>query len=162
MTPPATARYINCVPFVPLQAAAGAFGDRHAVPDESEWEWVEFEAARSLRLGMFVAQVVGISMEPRIPDGAYCLFASTVTGTRQGRTVLGQLRDAVDPDTGQRFTVKRYRSEKTVDEDDWRHVRIMLESVNPVFMPIELKIEDKGSVAVVADMVEVIGSEPPA
>ena len=133
----------------------------HAIPDESDWEWVEFDAGRSLRPGMFVAQVVGKSMEPRIPDGAYCLFASPVTGTRQGRTVLVRLRDAVDPDTGERFTVKRYRSEKTEDEDGWRHVRIVLEPVNPVFAPIELKIEDEGAVAVVAELVEVIGSEPP-
>ena len=108
---------------------------------------------------MFVAQVVGKSMEPRIPDGAYCLFASPVTGTRQGRTVLVQLRDAVDPDTGERFTVKRYRSEKTADEDGWRHIRIVLEPVNPEFAPIELKTEDEGSVAVVAELVEVISTE---
>ena len=116
-------RYVNCVPLVPLQAAAGAFGDPHAIPDESDWEWVELDTGRSLRPGMFVALVVGKSMEPRIPDGAYCLFASPVTGTRQGRTVLVQLRDAVDPDTGERFTVKRYRSKKSADEDGWRHVQ---------------------------------------
>ena len=150
------------LPFVPLRAAAGMFGDPQTVPDESEWEWVEIDTARSLRRGMFVAQVVGKSMEPRIPDGAYCLFASPVTGTRQGRTVLVQLRDAVDPDTGERFTVKRYQSEKTADEDGWRHVRILLEPVNPEFTPIELKIEDEGSVAVVAELVEVISTESPA
>ena len=49
---------------------------------------------------MFVAQVVGKSMEPVIPDGAYCLFASPVTGTRQGKTVLVQLRNGADPETG--------------------------------------------------------------
>ena len=162
VTPPDTGRYVNCVPLVPLRAAAGAFGDPHAIPDESEWDWVEIDTARSLRPGMFVAQVVGKSMEPRVPDGAYCLFASPVTGTRQDRTVLVQLRDAVDPDTGERFTVKRYRSEKTADEDGWRHVRIVLEPVNPEFAPIELKTEDEGSVAVVAELVEVIGSEPSA
>lgn len=162
MTPPEAGRSVNCVPLVPLQAAAGAFGDPHAIPDESDWEWMELDTGRSLRPGMFVAQVVGKSMEPRIPDGAYCLFVSPVTGTRQGRTVLVQLRDAVDPDTGERFTVKRYRSEKTADEDGWRHVRIVLEPVNPDFTPIELKTEDEGSVAVVAELVEVIGSEPPA
>ena len=85
-----------------------------------------------------------------------------MTGTRQGRTVLVQLRDEVDPDTGERYTVKRYRSEKTDDEDGWRHVRILLEPVNPVFTPIELETDDEGSVAVVAELVEVIGSEPPA
>ena len=161
VTPDAAARYVNCVPLVPLQAAAGSFGDPHAIPDESDWEWVELDTARSLRPGMFVAQVVGKSMEPRIPDGAYCLFASPVTGTRQGRTVLVQLHDAVDPDTGERFTVKRYRSEKTADEGGWRHVSIVLEPNNPEFRPIELKTEDEGSVAVVAELVDVIGVEPP-
>ena len=162
VSPPETERYVNRVPLVPLQAAAGAFGDPHAILDESDWEWVELETGRSLRPGMFVAQVVGQSMEPRIPDGAYCLFASPVTGTRQGRTVLVQLRDAVDPDTGERFTVKRYRSEKTADDDGWRHVRISLEPVNPEFNPIELMTDDEGSVAVVAELVEVVSSEPPA
>ena len=147
------------MPLVPLRAAAGAFGDPHAIPDESEWGWVEIDTARSLRPGMFVAQVVGKSMEPRIPDGAYCLFASPVTGTRQGRTVLVQLRDTVDPDTGERFTVKRYRSETSAGEDGWRHVRIVLKPVNPEFAPIELKTEDEGSVSVVAELVEVIGSD---
>ena len=57
---------------------------------------------------------------------------------------------------------ERYRSEKSADEDGWRHVRIVLEPVNPEFTPLELKTEDEGSVAVVAELVEVIGSEPPA
>ena len=161
MTPDPAPRYVNCVPLAPLQAAAGAFGDPHAIPDESDWQWVGLDTARSLQPGMFVAQVVGKSMEPRIPDGAYCLFMSPVTGTRQGRTVLVQLRDAVDPDTGERFTVKRYRSEKTADEDGWRHVSVVLEPVNAEFAPIELRTEDEGSVTVVAELVEVIGSESP-
>ena len=75
-----------------------------------------------------------------------------------------QLRDALDPDTGERFTVKRYRSEKSAEENGWRHVSIVLEPNNPEFAPIALKTEDEGSVAVVAEVVEVIGrqSEPPA
>ena len=70
---------------------------------------------------MFVAQVVGKSMEPAIPDGSYCLFRAPVEGTRQGKTVLVQLRDATDPETGQRYTVKRYESEKATQGDSWRH-----------------------------------------
>ena len=157
VTPAADGRYVDCVPLVPLDAAAGAFGDPHTVPDESAWDWVQVETARPLRPGMFVARVVGRSMEPRIPDGAYCLFASPVTGSRQGRIVLVQLRDAVDPDTGQRFTVKRYRSERTADEDGWRHVRIALEPINPEFAPIDLAADDEASVTVVAELIEVIG-----
>ena len=59
------------------------------------------------------------------------------------------------------FTVKRYRSEKTADEDGWRHVSVVLEPVNAEFAPIELRTEDEGSVTVVAELVEVIGSESP-
>ena len=76
--------------------------------------------------------------------------------------MLVQLQDAVDPDNGQRFTVKRYRSEKTADEDGWRHVRIMLEPVNADFEPIELATDDEDGVGVVAEMVDVIGLDLPA
>ena len=157
VTPTAATRYVSCVPLVPLAAAAGAFGDPHAVPDESEWQWVEVETGRALREGMFVAQVVGESMHPTIPNGSHCLFAGPVTGTRQGRVVLVQLADEVDPETGQRFTVKRYRSEKTADEDGWRHVAITLKPDNAAFEPIQLRAEDEERVAVVAEFVEVVG-----
>jgi len=106
---------------------------------------------------MFVAQVVGRSMEPRIPDGSYCLFATPVQGTRQGRNLLVQLRDEADPETGQRYTVKRYESEKSVSEDGtWRHVRVTLKPLNPEFHPIVLTVEDEGTVAVIAELAKVL------
>jgi hypothetical protein len=102
------------------------------------------ETSRSrLRKDMFVAQVVGMSMEPVIPDGAYCLFCSQVEGSRLGRTAVVLLRDSPDPETGQRFTVKRYESEKAVSEDGtWRHVRVLLKPINRDFEPIELTCDD--------------------
>ena len=75
--------------------------------------------------------------------------------------MLVQLRDEVDPDTGQRFTVKRYRSERTTDEGGWRHVRITLEPINPEFQPIELTADGEDSVTVVAELIEVIDAEVP-
>ena len=108
---------------------------------------------------MFVAQVVGKSMEPAIPDGAYCLFAAPVAGTRQGKTVLVQLRDATDSETGERYTVKRYESEKAKDDDSWRHAKITLKPVNPDFEPIVLTGADEGELQVIAELVEVLGGE---
>ncbi len=106
---------------------------------------------------MFVAQVIGKSMEPTIPDGSYCLFAAPVQGTRQGKNVLVQLRDAADPETGERYTVKRYESEKVTDEDGhWRHLRITLRPLNSSYQPIILTGEDEGSVHVVAEFLEVL------
>lgn len=150
-------RYVTCVPLVPLKAAAGAFSDPQVFPEEDSWDWVEIEAGRSLRRGMFVAQVVGKSMEPAIPDGSYCLFASPVTGTRQGKTVLVQIRDGFDPETGERYTVKRYESEKVTSPDGtWRHVSITLKPLNPDFEPIVLTGDDEAQLQVVAEMVLVL------
>jgi type I restriction-modification system DNA methylase subunit/SOS-response transcriptional repressor LexA len=151
-------RYVTCVPLVPLKAAAGAFSDPQHIEDDG-FEWVAVESRHRLRKGMFVAQVVGKSMEPAIPDGAFCLFRAPVEGTRQGKTVLVQLRDATDPETGQRYTVKRYESEKAAKGDAWRHERITLKPVNPDFEPIVLIDRDEGEVKLIADLVEVVRIE---
>ncbi len=154
--PRAEQRYVDCVPLVPLKAAAGAFSEPQNVRD-GEWDWVQVDSHHRLQPGMFVAQVVGKSMEPAIPDGAYCLFSTPVSGSRQGRTVLVQLRDSPDPETGERYTVKRYESEKVNAEDGtWRHLKITLKPNNPDFVPIELTCDDEGSVQVIAEMLEVL------
>jgi type I restriction enzyme R subunit len=150
-------RYVICVPLVPLKAAAGTFSDPQHVEDDN-WEWVAVDPKHRLRPGMFVAQVIGKSMEPAIPDGSYCLFRAPVTGTRQGKIVLVQLRDATDPDNGERYTVKRYLSEKVTAGDSWRHARITLKPINPDFQPIELTGAEEGELQVVAELVEVLGS----
>ena len=111
---------------------------------------------------MFVAQVVGKSMEPLIADGSYCLFSAPVTGSRQGRIVLVQLRDQKDPETGERYTVKRYESTKAAAGDSWRHAKITLKPVNPDFKPIELVGVEEGDVQVVAEFIEALGTGPGA
>ncbi len=141
---------------MPLKAAAGAFGDPQHLNDE-EFEWVAVQSRHHLRPGMFVARVEGRSMEPAIPDGAWCLFSAPVEGTRQGKTVLVQLRDEIDPETGERYTVKRYESEKARSDDAWRHTRITLKPLNPEFQPIVLAPDEGERLQVVAELVEVLG-----
>lgn len=148
-------RYVTCLPLVALKAAAGAFSDPQHI-DDDDFEWVAIDAHHGLRRGMFVAQVVGKSMEPAIPDGAFCLFAAPVEGTRQGKTVLVQLRDQKDPETGERYTVKRYESEKVPDEESWRHARITLKPANRDFAAIDLTGGD-GDLTVIAEFIEVLG-----
>ena len=157
---PAT-RYRTCVPVLTLQAAAGGFGEGA----EAQWEsarWVELPGERRLREGMFVAQVRGQSMEPRIPDGAWCLFHGPVSGTRNGRIVLVRLRDTVDPDSQERFTVKLYQSERQATgndeaEGDWRHTRITLSPVNPAYEALVFTENADERLEVVAKLVEVVG-----
>ena len=158
--PKPSERYVTCVPLILLQAAAGAFGDPQTINEDDEFEWVAVDTSHRLRPGMFVAQVVGKSMESDIPDGAWCLFRAPVEGTRQGKTVLVQLKDTIDPETGQRYTVKRYASEKAQTENGWHHTRITLNPVNPDFDSIVLIPEEEGNLQVIAELVEVLSGSP--
>jgi len=147
-------RYVSCVPLLTLAASAGAFGESQTVEFD---DWVEPAGSRTLAPGMFVAQIVGRSMEPKIPDGSYGLFRARPEGSRNGRIVLAQHRAINDPEHGGRYTVKQYRSEKIASEDgSWRHVRVILEPFNRDYEPIVLDVDDEHEVAIVAELVEVL------
>lgn len=160
--PTAEDRYRTCVPLIPLEAAAGGFGDPQHIGEHDDTEWVAVDSRHRLRRGMFVARVVGKSMEPAIPDGSWCLFRTPVEGTRQGKTVLVQLRGDPDPDTGERYTVKRYTSEKAEADADggWRHARITLKPTNADFRPIVLSADDDDAFRVIAEFLEVVRGDP--
>ena len=149
-------RYVSCVPLVPLAAAAGAFSGPQDAGAQHDWQWVAAHPKHRPRPGMFVAQVAGKSMEPVVPDGAYGLFRAPVEGARQGKIVLAQLRGASDPETGARYTVKRYESEKRPGGGSWRHAEITLKPINPAFEPIVLTAADEGACDVVAELVDVM------
>lgn len=152
--PPAERRYVDLLPVYSLSAACGAFGTGAVVQEEG---WMDVGSGRPLRSGMFVARVTGKSMEPVIPDGSWCIFRAPVDGSRQGKTVLVQHHAIDDPESGARFTVKRYRSEKQRSGDDWRHTRISLEPINKDFSP--LVFDDPaiaGELAVIAEFVGLV------
>ena len=116
------------LPRYTLRVAAGKFLDNDEVGEEG---WEEVPSDVRLSPDLFVAEIVGHSMEPLIPDGSLAIFRAGVTGSRQGRLVLVE-----DPGAGgtNRYTVKRYRSEKVAGADgEWRHTRIHLESLNPEY-----------------------------
>jgi type III restriction enzyme len=145
----------SLLPLYSLKAAAGYFGKGEAVEPEG---WVEAGGIGRLSEDMFVARVVGGSMEPRIHDGDFCVFRANPTGTRRGKIVLAQYRGPADPETGGSFTVKRYSSEKALDLDGgWRHTRVTLSPLNPDYKPIVLSPESEEEVQVVAEFLAVLG-----
>lgn len=150
--------YVNCVPLVDLKFAAGAFAHSNVI-DPDEVAWVTLPDLFSPRAGLFVAQVVGESMNRRIPSGAWCLFKMNPTGTRLGKVVVAQHADILDPDLGGSFTVKIYESEKTVAEDgSWRHGRVLLnpDSTDSRFSPIVIAPTDADRIRIVAELVAVL------
>ncbi|HYC55254.1 MAG TPA: DNA/RNA helicase domain-containing protein [Candidatus Binatia bacterium] len=147
--------YRDAVPILTLKIAAGAFGSQTEVEADG---WAVLPDIK-IRKGMFVAQVVGNSMNRRIPDGAWCLFRGAPDGSRDGRIVLVQHRDIADAETGGSFTVKKYRSEKRVEDiGTWRHERVVLEpdSFDPSHRPIVLTPGDGDEVQVIAEFVAVL------
>ncbi|MDQ7780951.1 MAG: S24 family peptidase, partial [Planctomycetota bacterium] len=147
-------RFKTCIPLVNLEIAAGGFSDTQVL---NEATWVAPNTSRKLARGMFVAKVIGKSMEPTIPDGAYCLFRSPVEGSRNGRIVLVQHREIHDPETAGSFTVKRYESVKAPDKTGAvGRPQVRLHPLNPVFEPIEISPSDEDEVQVVAEFIEAL------
>jgi type III restriction enzyme len=158
--PDPASRFRTCVPILPLRAAAGAFSDEQiqpGLPFEQVTEWAEFDRAGGFSEGMFVARVQGRSMEPRVPDGSWCLFRPAPAGSRQGRLLVVWAR-GLSGDEGSEYTFKRYTSEKRpAEEGGFVHTNITLHPLNPDFTPIVLTPESEGDVRVIGEFVEVVG-----
>jgi hypothetical protein len=153
--------FVTHLPFYGLRAAATKFGEEFDQAEVSEPEaWLRAPRGMRLAEGMFIAQVVGRSMEPLIPDGTYCLFRGPVVGSRQGKRLLIEQTGGQGADPANRYTVKRYTSRKTPDSDTdedgaWRHESIRLEPLNPEFEAFEL---GPGDFRVIAEFVQVFPS----
>lgn len=154
----AVKQYVNALPLIDLKIAAGAFGDIYAI-DDSDVTWVGVPDGVKPRSGLFIAQVIGESMNRRIPNGSWCLFQANPKGTRQGKVVVAQHRSVDDPDTGGAYTVKLYNSKKAHAPDgSWRHTMVTLtpQSNDPVFKPIVLTGKDAEAVQIVAELMAVL------
>jgi len=143
------APYRTHVPLFSLRAAAGRLGEE--METEAE-DWVPIPEGMRASEDLFVAHVVGKSMEPRIPDGSLNLFRFHPAGSRQGKILLIQRFGVLDETA--RYTVKRYTSKKVYrSEDEWSHEQIRLEPLNPDFEPWDVEPQD---FAVVAEWLRVI------
>jgi hypothetical protein len=127
--------YVNALPCFNVQVAAGVFSPEQWIED---CQWIEPPEHISIREGYFVAQVIGESMNLRIPNGAWCLFKAAPGGSREGKIVLVQHRDIQDTAYSGSFTIKTYTSEKIETEVGWQHQRIVLLPLSnqPEFDPI--------------------------
>jgi superfamily II DNA or RNA helicase/HKD family nuclease len=153
-SPPEDERFVVYLPVYNLEAAAGLWGPDHT-PIEIGWIYIP---GRRLTSDMFVACVLGHSMEPKIPSASWCLFRKCPVGSREGRIVLVQFHSMSDPEGGGRYTVKKYHSEKAVTEDAWSHQRIELRPLNPdpKFQPIPVTEAEAPELIIVGEFVAVV------
>ena len=136
--------FIDAIPLYSLEAAAGAFGRFEEVRPEA---WVATRGRTQPAPGLFVARVVGESMNRRIPSGSYCIFRAPPSEPLEGRIVLAQHRRLEDPDHGGQYTVKVYAR-------DGRSVRLEPRSTSRRYRAISLR---KGEgLSILAELVEVL------
>ncbi len=157
-------RFETHLPLYSLRAAATRFGEDMEVDEhDPETPWLETPQSLKLDPRMFIARVVGPSMEPLIPDGSLCIFRAGVAGSRQGKRLL--VWERATSDSGGRYTVKTYRSTKQAarphdpaEEDaSWEHSEIVLEPLNPAFQPMRYTAGDEGrAFRVIGEFVQVL------
>ena len=132
--------YENAIPVYDLHAAAGDFSEYQNAGD---FDWVVVPDWLRPEPDLFVVQVLGESMNRRIPNGSWCVFRANPAGSRQGKIVLVQHRDIQDHDSGGKYTVKRYYSEKReCDEGSWAHERIILKPESNLFGYKDIVLEE--------------------
>ena len=146
--------FISHLPFYSLRAAATKFGEQ-TESEEEPASWVRAPENLRLHEGMFVATVVGRSMEPRIPDGSACIFRAPVTGSRNGRLLLiEKFGDA----EASRYTVKRYARQGALVESGDREGPIRLEPLNKEFPAFDLAADE---FRIIAEFVQVLHTDVP-
>ncbi|MEB2400774.1 MAG: DUF2075 domain-containing protein [Alcaligenaceae bacterium] len=162
VTEPKRQNSMSALPLLDIKMAAGAFSDVQALDDAAS-QWLEPPDWITPQPGLFVAQVVGESMSRRIPNGSWCLFRAHPSGTRQGKVVIAQHRSIDDPETGGKYTIKVYSSEKTINPDgSWQHERIVLhpDSLQPGYESIVISRDAADNeFTIVAELLIVLENE---
>lgn len=147
-------KYIDFLPVYSIKAACGYFGEGE---DVSELGWIQVEGVGKLNRNMFVVQASGHSMEPRINDGAFCVFRANPAGSRQGKIVLVQHHNFYDSDYAGSYSIKEYSSTKSYDEvGNWQHEKIELLPYNKDYNPIIINSEEAEDFRVIGEFIGVV------
>ncbi len=141
------------LPLIGLDVAAGGFDVARV---DRGTRWVRPHTTRRLHAGCFVARVVGRSMEPTIPDGAWAVFTRRVSDDPRGKVVIAQYGGLVDVDTAASYTVKRFRATAAAHGSESRWSEVSLEPDNAAFAPIVVQGARLGDLSIVAELVEVL------
>ncbi len=148
--------YKNAIPLYSLEAAAGLFSAAQEIEAEGHPEaWVAPRTQTKLAKGLFVASVVGESMNRRIPNGVFCLFRALVEKPRDGQVLLVQHHDLRDAEHGGRYTVKVFRR-RALKHGAKKQAVLEPDSTDPKFEPIALPNDQAWRA--IAELVEVLGS----
>ncbi len=99
---------------------------------------------------VFIGKIVGKSMEPAVPDGAWCLFRQAVLGLQLRAVVVLALDTAADASS---YILKQIGALELLAEGG---IRVRLDSTNAAVPAIWRDIRDESDLHVVGEFVEVL------
>lgn len=147
-------QFQTALPVYDLAVKAASWGS-DMLPELVGWARL---SRRPLDTAMFVAQVVGHSMEPGITDGAWGLFRSFPADGQLSpmaldcRRVVARLPSNADPETGA-YTLKRWRVTKVRAGEV---LEVTLRPDNKALLPI-IVAPATGDIRVVAEYLDTLG-----
>lgn len=148
-------KYVDFLPVFSIKAACGYFGEGEIV-ENTGWMKV-YGIGKKLNRNMFIVKAKGHSMEPKIHDGDYCVFQANPAGTRQDKIVLVQHVNYYDADYSGAYSIKKYSSKKSYDQDGgWSHEAIELIPYNSEYNAIIIDEFDAESFKVVGEFIGVV------
>ncbi len=145
----------HTIPLYDFYAAAGSFSE---LQHEKTYTELKVEEKYAQNNNYFACKVIGESMNKRIPNGSICIFKKYQGGSRNGKIVLVENRDLIDPDFNSAFTVKTYSSQKSYSEDGWVHSEIVLKpnSYDDSYKDIIIDEENGQNMRVVGEFIKVL------
>jgi len=144
----------DLLPVYLLEAACGKFGE------DKEMECLGWVEVKNMKLdeNLFITQVHGKSMEPKISDGSFCIFRANPVGSRNNKILLVRHSEISDPETGGAYTIKKYYSEKIFNKNGtWRHIKIELKPLNNNYEPFifeNVQEDFEGEFKIIAEFVD--------
>lgn len=113
----------NSVPLYSLKVAAGEFKFNDSIPEE---KFIFVPNGIRITQDHFACKIIGNSMNKIVQDGQIALFKRYNGGSRNGLMVIAEYFDHQDLEYGSSYTFKEYYSQKAIDEENWRHEKIIL------------------------------------
>lgn len=146
---------IFTIPLYDFYAAAGSFSE---LQSEKTFSEIEVPEKYTVNSDYFACKIIGESMNKRIANGSICVFKKYTGGSRSGKILLIENYDSQDPDFNSAFTVKTYASQKSVIDEGWEHLEILLKpnSSDSSYKDIVINQENAQEMNVVGEFVEVL------
>lgn len=131
----------HTIPFYDLEIAAGTFSELQQAGDI---QYIKLDGESLDPSRYFACKIIGESMNEIIPNGSICLFERYEGGFRNNQICLVESSSFTDRDFGANYTIKTYRSKKTVSEEGWQHQEITLhpKSTDLSYKPIVLRDDE--------------------